>query len=339
MAGTIGIVILSYFLFSLVLPIYFINLGLGWIMFAWLAMIASLLLTVNVAKAYISANKTLPFVIIQFSIAVIGAVVLYFAGLSIRDASLYPFMALGFVIFLCLNLIVLIIIKLGKKFGEKLAIGLIIVLVSIPNIYFIPRSIDVSKMKALEQNREIQFIYRYKDNIYYTSNRFDGIYRMSVDGETMKIQNTPRMEKITNVTFWVDSNFAYFKDKYQWHSINLDTGEVCDNVNVQVDHEKYFDRRHEFLGGGQQKVGYIKHSQVTGDGYIYFSTYKGFYRTKLNDELNELLIEGRITLFDIQDGTLQYYDINKTPHINKVQLPVPENLTQSPQSPIGKRIL
>jgi hypothetical protein len=248
--------------------------------------------------------------------------VLFALGNTIHDASPFPFMAIGILISQGINLIFIIVFRIAKKNAFNIVMGLMIILVAFPSLYMLNRSIDVTKMNALEKSKEIQFAYRYNDDVYYTSSKIEGIYRMSPNGETVKIQDTPRINDVTNVTFWIDKSTAYFLNNSKWYSVNLDTNEVKESAEFKIGYETYFNNQYQFLGGYeyQRKIGYIYHSQIIGDGYIYFSADKGLYRTKVTSENPELLVEGNITLFDIVNGVISYYDVNKIPRVNKVPL-------------------
>jgi outer membrane protein assembly factor BamB len=169
---------------------------------------------------------------------------------------------------------------------------------------------------------EVQYIYRYKEDVYYNSNRYDGVYRLGPGGEIEKIQNIPRIKKRTDINLWLEDNLLYFIKDGKWHSLNLDTGQVKEQPGFQVEYASYFDHRHDFLEDCvSEKLGYINYCKVFSDGYIYFSTDNGLYRTRQGGGEPELLASGGITMFDIKGDRVKYYDIDSTPHVREDHLP------------------
>ncbi|ODA39961.1 hypothetical protein DSBG_3252 [Desulfosporosinus sp. BG] len=178
--------------------------------------------------------------------------------------------------------------------------------------------------------------------LYYASSRRGGIYKVTADGETTKIADSPKAKQEIHVTLWIDRNVAYFLDNAQvqnlnfsdsnekWKSINLDTLEIKDEPEFKVDTSAHQQQKYAFIGEGtvQDKIGYVTRNQVGSDGYIYFMTgsthegiKRGIYRVKVNSQEYELLVENEnVSMFDVDNGVLSYYESDKTPPISKLQL-------------------
>jgi len=139
------------------------------------------------------------------------------------------------------------------------------------------------------------------------------------------------MSVVPDATLWVTGNEAYFKDNSEmWKSINIDTLEIKNQPDFKVDNSAHQQQEYAFIGEGtvQDKIGYVTRSQVGSDGYIYFMTgsthegiERGIYRVKVDCKEYELLVESEnISMFDVANGVLFYYESHNTPPISKLQL-------------------
>lgn len=202
---------------------------------------------------------------------------------------------------------------------------------SVSFAHYYPHSVQWSDTNQFERNLEFQFAYNYNNAIYYASSRRGGIYKITSNGETIKLVDSRIPTYEGDITLWVIGNEAYFKyNSENWKSINLDTLGLRNQPDFKVDNSAYQKQKYSFIGDGtvQDKIGYVTGSQVGTDGYICFLTgsthegiKQGIYRVKINSKEYELLVESEnITMFDVTNGSLSYYDSHKTPPISKLQL-------------------
>ena len=332
MDKTVGKIVAAYILFSVEAWALIVGRpGLGQLALASAAVVYSILLSAKAVKEILALYRPLTYAGIQALTAAAAAAVLYYFAVIIRDGSPLPLIALGIVVFLCINLLLLSVYGLAGQNAGKVVTGLLIFLVCVSFIRLLPVSIDTTRTFMLRANEEVQYIFRYKDDIYYNSNRYDGVYRLSPGGEIEKILDTPRIKKRTDINLWLEDNLLYFikdgkwyslnKDG-KWHSLNLDTGQVKEQPDFQVKHVRYSDYRNDFLEDYvSEKLGFIYYCKVFSDGYIYFSTDNGLYRTRQGSGEPELLVNGDITMFDIKGDRIKYYDVNRTPRVNEAHLP------------------
>ncbi len=311
--------IIAYALFCLAAPPLIINPGLGQLALSSLAVVFSFVLASKAAKDIANAHKSLAYAGGQTIAIVVIAAILYIAAAGIRDASPLPFTASALLVFLCVNLLFLALYHLAGRQAKKIIIGMTVILIGACVLHNLPRSIDVTRANMLRANSEIQIIYRYKNDLYYASNRYNDIHRLGADGKIFKIHETPRIKKRDDITLWLDDNMLYFHSKGKWYCMNLDTGSIVEAPSFQADGAKHLDRRYDFLGNHEyrQKIGYINHCKIHSDGYIYFSTNEGLYRTRPGSDVAVPLIRGEIPFFDIYGDRIIYYDVNRTPQVNE----------------------
>jgi len=296
-----------------------------------LMLVVALIFMAIGSKKAVSINNAKVSIQKQFLAVIIITALLFIAQAGIQDASPFPFMAYGSWIALCTSLTFTVLFKLLRKGASILVACLILALTIVPFAHYYPHSVQWSNTTKFEKNLEFQFAYSYKDAVYYASNRCGGIYKATSNGETTKIADSRKPTHVHDITLWVNGNEAYFKNNSDnWKSINLDTLEIKNQPDFQVDNLAHQQQEYAFIGVGtvQDKIGYVTRSQVVSDGYIYFMTgsthagiKQGIYRVKVNSKEYELLVESEnISMFDVADGVLSYYESHNTPPISKLQL-------------------
>ena len=325
-------IILSYILFIMGMSPFIINNRVEVFIVSSLILVVALILMAIASKRAVDLSNEIVSIRNQVFAVVIITIILFMAQAWIHDASPFPFMNIGNLAAFCSSLLFILIFKYVKKGAKILVVCLIITLVGVPFAYFYPHNVQWSDTNKLQRKLEFQFAYKYKDDIYYASNRRDGIYKTTSYGDTTKIADSHKPTYKHDITLWVNGNEAYFVDNSEkWKSINLDTMEIKNQPDFKVDNSAHQQQEYAFIGEGtvQEKIGYVRDSQVSGDGYIYFLTgstnegiKSGIYRVEINSKEYELLVDGEsISMFDVEDGLLTYYDVNNTPPISTLQLP------------------
>ena len=324
-------IILSYILFIMGMSPFLINNRIEVFIISSLMLVVALIFMAVGSKKVVSTNNVKVSVQKQFLAVIIITALLFIAQAGIHDASPFPFMAYGSWIALCISLTFTALFKLLRRGASILVACLILVLTVVTFAHYYPHSVQWSDTNKFERNLEFQFAYRYKDAVYYASNRRGGIYKATSNGETIKIANSRIPTYVHDITLWVTGNEAYFKDNSEmWKSINIDTLEIKNQPDFKVDNSARQQQEYAFIGEGtvQDKIGYVTRSQVGSDGYIYFMTgsthegiERGIYRVKIDSKEYELLVESEnISMFDVADGVLSYYESHNTPPISKLQL-------------------
>ncbi|WP_088189374.1 hypothetical protein [Desulfosporosinus sp. FKA] len=324
-------IILSYILFIVGIVPFLINNRIEVFILSSLILVIALIMMAIGSKRLVSKNIVKRSLQKQFIAVVIITALLFIAQAGIRDASPFPFMAWGSWIALFINLIFTASFKLLKKGSSVLVVCFVLVLTTVSFAHYYPHSVQWSDTNKFERNLEFQFAYNYNNAIYYASSRRGGIYKTTSNGETLKLVDSRIPTYEGDITLWVIGNEAYFKyNSENWKSINLDTLGLRNQPDFKVDNSAYQKQKYSFIGDGtvQDKIGYVTGSQVGTDGYIYFLTgsthegiKQGIYRVKINSNEYELLVESEnITMFDVSNGLLSYYDSHKTPPISKLQL-------------------
>lgn len=324
-------IILSYLLFIVSIVPFLINNRIEVFIISLLMLVAAFIFMAIGSKKLVSNNNVKLSLQKQFVAVVIITALLFIAQAGIRDASPFPLMAWGSWIALGTSLTFTALIRLLKRSAGILIGCIIFALTVVSFVHYYPHSVQWSETNKFERNQEFQVAYRYKDAIYYASSRREGIYKTTSKGETTKIVDSCIPTYKGDITLWVDGNEAYFKyNSENWKSINLDTLDVKNRPDFIIDNSAYQKQEYAFIGNGtvQDKIGYVVGSQVGKDGYIYFltgSTHEGIkpgiYRVKVNSKEYKLLVESEnITMFDVADGLLSYYDYHNTPPISTLQL-------------------
>lgn len=325
------LVILSYILFIMGMSPFIINQRIEVFIISSLIIIVALIFMAIGSKKIVELNVEKASIRKQFFAFIVITIILFIAQFAIHDASPFPMMLIGNLAAFCSSLLFILIFRFVKKGAKILVACLIIALVGGPFVHYYPHNLQWSDTNKFQKNLEFQFAYKYKDHVYYASNRRDGIYKITSLGETTKIADSRKPTYVHDITLWVTGNELYFLDKAEhWKSINLDTTEVKNQPDFKVDNSAHQQQEYAFIGEGtvQDEIGYVRGSQVSGDGYIYFMTgsthagiKQGIYRVKVNSKEYELLVEGEyISMFDVAGNVLSYYEYYKTPPIRKLQL-------------------
>ena len=326
-----GMIILGYILFVMGMSPFIINNRIEVFIISSLSLFAAIILMAIGSKKVVSTKNVKVSIQKQFLAVIIITALFFIAQAGIHDASPFPFMAYGSWIALCISLTFTALFKLLRKGASILVACLILALTVVPFTHYYPHSVQWSDTNKFQKNLEFQFAYRYKEAIYYASSRRAGIYKVTSNGETTKIADSRIPMYEHDITLWVIGNEAYFKyNGEKWKGINLDTLEIKNQPDFKVDNSAHQQQEYAFIGEGtvQEKIGYVTRSQVSSDGYIYFMTgsthagiKRGIYRVKVNSKEYELLVESEnISMFDVADGVLSFYESHNTPPISKVQL-------------------
>ena len=324
-------IVLSYILFIMGMPPFIINNRIEVFIISSFVLVVALLFMAIGSKKVVSTNNAKVSVQKQFLAVIVITALLFIAQAGIHDASPFPIMAYGSWIALCISLTFTALFKLLRKGASILVVCLILVLTVVTFAHYYPHSVQWSDTNKFQKNLEFQFAYKYKDAVYYASSRRGGIYKATSKGETIKIADSHIPAYVYDITLWVTGNEAYFKDNSEtWKSINIDTMEIENQPNFKVNNSAHPQQEYAFIGKGtvQDEIGYITRSQVGRDGYIYFLTgsthagvKQGIYRVKVDSIEYELLVESEnISMFDVADGVLSYYESQNTPPISKLQL-------------------
>lgn len=326
------IVVVSYFVFICTLPRFMLSKSVEGFVLCAILLATSLLLAALFSRKVVYKGRILTNIGRQVLAVSIITVLLALAQYSIRDASPFIMMIYASWIVLVANLVFVAIFKLlGKRVAIVIIAVLILVVVGVPYMQLLPHTTEWSKTTSFENSLERQFAYRYNDNVYYTSNKREGIYKLTKLGEITKIVESVKIYNPHIYTLRGVENIIYFEaTKKHWKSINLDSDTVKDEQEYLGEYEVCDYAQDAFIGTEKvlKKIGYIRDTQISDDGYIYFSTIStqvgiknGIYRTRSGSDEYELVIEGdQISMFDASSHVLTYYCIANTPPLTKVLL-------------------
>ena len=207
----------------------------------------------------------------------------------------------------CIYILFVALFKIAKQFAKFITAVFIITVIGVPFMNLLPHVTEWSRITELSNNVEIQFAYKYKDNVYYSSNKREGIYKLNKTGEITKVADALKINSPTEYTLCGDGNFIHFLssktplgNKSQWKNMNLDTGEIKAEPEFMDVYQSCGYMQDDYIEKEKvlKKIGYVSEPQIRDDGYIYFSTIstlpgvkQGVYRTRTGSDEYELVVD------------------------------------------------
>jgi len=245
---------------------------------------------------------------------------------------LWPFFFVNIAAFLFFTFV-----KKGKEIGVAS-----IYLLSLAAMWAItvPPSMTTEKLNKLDEGKDEQRIYHYKDNFYFVGTDKPGVFMLSADGSVKKIidsdtkiasYNAQMQDDHPEDPFCVKENILYFRTQETWQKLNLDSNETL-SVPGGRDEARcgYMNKSDLTQILGVQS--FIQFSQISDDGYIYYSNDTGLYRIKPGKDRPRMLVSGPVTTFNVKDNIITYYHVEKK-KIETQQIPVSPELQEAQTKP------
>ena len=221
--------------------------------------------------------------------------------------------------FFFVNVIAYLVFTFMKRAKEAAAACVCFLSIVIMWAIVAPHSLTMEKLDNLVEHGAEQRIYAYKNDYYFVGTNRPGVFKLSTDGlvnriidsDTRIIDHNTRIQNMDyEDRFCVRENILYFKAGKAWKKLNLDNNEIlavpdgdkeakCGLLNTP--------NLSQILGAEP----FIKHSQISDDGYIYFSNDAGLHRTRPAGGQPQMLVSEPVTVFSVEEDTVTYYHVDK----------------------------
>jgi Flp pilus assembly protein TadD len=238
------------------------------------------------------------------------------------------------VIFVCwpfffVNVMAYLLFILVKRGKEIAAAGVFIVSILMMWATITPYMITMEKLDDLVEHGIEQRIYRYRENYYFVGNKKPGVFKLTPDGSVSRIIDSDTRIADHNAQiqtmdhedrFCVKENILYFKAGKEWEKYNLDNNEILAVENGEKEAKCGFMNAPDLT----QILGvkpFIEYSQISDDGYIFYSNDEGLFKTRPVGGQPQILVSGPVTVFSVEEGMVTYYHVNRQ-RIEKQTIPV-----------------
>ena len=201
-----------------------------------------------------------------------------------------------------------VVLKRAKVYASASIFILSIVLLW---VWYGPWCSTVGQVDDLEVKRINQRTYKYNQDYYFINSNKPGVFMLTSSGSVKKIidSDTQVQKGVTKDPFCLKGNTLYFTDRGAWKSLNLDTKEVSQPLPPESNIACGFSPQAD-MGKMLGTDTYISYSQISDDGWIYFSSDHGLYRTRPSSNDFFRIVAGQVTIFNIDRDTITYYTVD-----------------------------
>lgn len=213
-------------------------------------------------------------------------------------------------------------------------------------VWYGPWCSAVGQVDDLEAKRIDQRICKHNEDYYFINSNKPGVFMLTSTGLIKKIidSDTQIQRGVTRDPFCIKENILYFTDQGAWKSLNIDTKEVSQPLppesNISCGFSPVADMG-KMLGTDIP----VLYSQISDDGWIYFSCDHGIYRTKPSSKDFSRIVAGQVTIFNIDRDTITYFKVDskkvqtaKVPYQPRQASRVEETGTNSPNSKVASSV-
>jgi Tfp pilus assembly protein PilF len=177
-------------------------------------------------------------------------------------------------------------------------------------VWYGPWCSAVGQVDDLDVKRNNQRICKYNEDYYFINSNKPGVFMLTSSGSIKKIieSDTQVQKGVTKDPFCLKESTLYFTDRDAWKSFNLTTKEVSQPLPPESNIACGFTPEAD-MGKMLGTDIHILYSQISEDGWIYFSSDHGLYRTRPSSKDFSRVVAGQITIFDIDRDTVTYYTV------------------------------
>lgn len=231
-----------------------------------------------------------------------------------------------------------VVLKRAKVYASASVFVLSILLLW---VWYGPWCSTVGQIDDLEAKGVNQRIYKYKEDYYFINSNKPSVFVLSSSGSIKKIieSDTQVQKGVTKDPFCLKGDTLYFTDRGTWKSLNLETKEVSQPLPPESNIACGFSPQAD-MGKMLGTDIYIQYSQISDDGWIYFSCDHGLYRTKPSSKDFSRIVAGQVTIFNVDRDTITYYKVDSK-QVQTTKVPQPQHAshvektgTDSPNSKV-----